>query len=223
MQMYSSLNPGTDAQTIRPLLFWTHPAIWGWNTPFFIIIFCPSPQGNMPFPACSMLRCQAPPSTSSLWLSRLWVCMSPCLCACAWRAGAAGLQHPRPAARTQRHLSPSLAQPLPTTRYLWARASKAPPGAPESHVQPHSTFDREYHITETQWWPHICDLADVCMKDYAGSIWGIKNIWKNSMAVCVCVVVVGAHFFFLFYLNTENEWYEVKHTGKLARASLIKM
>lgn len=35
MQMYSSLNPGTDAQTIRPLLFWTHPAIWGWNTPFF--------------------------------------------------------------------------------------------------------------------------------------------------------------------------------------------
>lgn len=175
----------------------------------------------MPFPACSMLRCQAHPSTSSLWLSRLWVCMSPCLCACAWRAGATGLQHPRPAARTQRHLSPSLAQLLPSTRHLWARASKAPPGAPESHVQPHSTFDREYHITETQWWPHICDLADVCMKDYAGSIWGIKNIWKNSMEVCVCVVV--AHFFFLFYLNTENEWYEVKHTGKLARASLIKM
>lgn len=156
----------------------------------------------MPFPACSMLRCQAHPSTSSLWLSRLWVCMSPCLCAYAWRAGAAGLQHPRPAARTQRHLSPSLAQPLPSTRHLWARASKAPPGAPESHVQPHSTFDREYHITETQWWPHICDLADVCMKDYAGSIWGIKNIWKNSMEVCVC----GGGTFLLSFLFKHWKW-----------------
>lgn len=33
----------------------------------------------------------------------------------------------------------------------------------------------------------------------------------------------GGDFLFLFYLNTENEWYEVKHTGKVAMASLIKM
>lgn len=90
----------------------------------------------MPFPACRMQR--ARPLRVFVTQPTLSVRVPAFVCT---RVGAVGLKHPRPAVWTERHLSPSLARSVPGIRHVWARAFKASPSPPVSHIHPHITLE----------------------------------------------------------------------------------
>lgn len=137
----------------------------------------PSPMGNMPFPAYSILRSR--PQVYRFCDSASFGCV--CLCVCVYmRIGAAGLKHPRPAVWTQRHLSPSLAQPVPSTHHLWAWAFKASPNPPASHILPHIIFVAGKTTIKNFLWSQRHSIGPICVIYHSMTHWMNTFIHMSS-------------------------------------------